>query len=432
MGVLRKIKLISLYFLEKIIPNPYGYYLIYFLKRILGRKEIFFSLETAQATIKNLKKLENIRTIWFVPTIPWFSYAYQRPHHIASAMANNGFVVIFHEPWTSYELFKGNDEKERNFIGLKEIKPNLFLLRSPEIFDRYFLRHFSPNFMILNWPFQYLSLVNKISTNIIYDIVDDTSLIPDFEKNWGKIHEKLINKAKYVLVSADDLYSKTKELRDDILKIPNGVVKEDWGIINEFICPEEIEMIRNSKAIIGYYGAIAEWFDWEMWNYAAMQRPDWAFVLIGFPYEEEDKKIIKENISKRKNLYFFGPKPYPELKYYLAHFDVATIPFKLNNLTHACSPVKLFEYMAGGKPIVTSKMREVLKYKSVLAADDPQDFVNKLEEALMLRENKDYLRILEYEASSNTWDSRVKTLISHLEKNSLPDSKLTDTSAFQN
>jgi glycosyltransferase involved in cell wall biosynthesis len=121
-------------------------------------------------------------------------------------------------------------------------------------------------------------------------------------------------------------------------------------------------------------------------------------------------------VTALPNAFYLGKKAYGELPAYLAHFDVATIPFVLNPVTHACSPVKLFEYMAAGKPVVATRMREILKYKSVRFAGTATEFVAEIEAALKLRENEDHRALLRAEAEANTWRARAETLVRAMEE----------------
>jgi hypothetical protein len=109
-------------------------------------------------------------------------------------------------------------------------------------------------------------------------------------------------------------------------------------------------------------------------------------------------------------MHYLGPKPYESLPTYVAHCDVMAIPFVLNSITHACSPVKLFEHMAAGKPVVATPMREILKYQSVSFAQTPEDFVRHIETSLRLREDPAYRQTLEHEARENTWQDRAEEL----------------------
>lgn len=118
-----------------------------------------------------------------------------------------------------------------------------------------------------------------------------------------------------------------------------------------------------------------------------------------------------------KNIFFLGPIDYKVLKNYAAKCDVLTIPFKINNITKATNPVKLFEYMALHKPIVTTDMNECRKYKSVLIGSDHNDFLAKLENALTLSNNSDYLNLLDSEAKENDWSEKAARIIELISKN---------------
>jgi glycosyltransferase involved in cell wall biosynthesis len=165
--------------------------------------------------------------------------------------------------------------------------------------------------------------------------------------------------------------------------------------------------------VIVYYGAIAEWFDWPLWIHAAKARPNWSFVLIGQSYDNNPAGV-RARAAASPNIHYLGPKPYPELARYMHFVDVATIPFLLNSVTHSCSPVKMFEYMATGKPIVATAMHEVLKYDSVLVAHTPAEFVERLEEACIRTSDPTYQSLLRKEAERNTWGARAAAYIEAL------------------
>jgi hypothetical protein len=111
-----------------------------------------------------------------------------------------------------------------------------------------------------------------------------------------------------------------------------------------------------------------------------------------------------------------GVKSYKELPHYLQYFDVATIPFIVNDITHATSPLKLFEYMAGEKPIVITPMQESMQYPGVLVGRDPSEFAQKIDLALEMREDQTYLDLLRRTAMDNTWEQRAEEILSAIEK----------------
>ena len=108
-------------------------------------------------------------------------------------------------------------------------------------------------------------------------------------------------------------------------------------------------------------------------------------------------------------------KEYKILKYYAKEIDILTIPFLINDITKSTSPLKLFEYMALHKPIVTTAMDECLKYKSVMTAKSGQEFLKKLEIAYENRHDKKYIKLLDKEAQENSWDEKSQILIEHLQ-----------------
>ena len=112
-----------------------------------------------------------------------------------------------------------------------------------------------------------------------------------------------------------------------------------------------------------------------------------------------------------------GPKPYQKLPFYLKIFDVATIPFKINNITLSTSPIKMFEYFAGGKPVVTTPMPECMKYSPpVLIGETKEDYLKKLKQALKLKDKPSYIKQITELARQHTWQKRAEQIIKQLEK----------------
>jgi glycosyltransferase involved in cell wall biosynthesis len=261
--------------------------------------------------------------------------------------------------------------------------------------------------LLMMWPQQSHHIPDKSSSLVVYDIIDDSSLVPNANETWHAMHKKWILCADIVTATADILLDQASQLRSDVISLPNAVRLEDWQSGNAVSIPQDIKIPRNSRVVVGYYGALAEWMDWQMWEYAAQAHQDWSFVLIGPSY---GTYRIPPEVQNLPNLFFLGPKPYHELPAYLSFIDVVTIPFLLNDITHACSPVKLFEYMASGKPIVATPMREILKYHSVMFAGTYEQFVTQLEAALAAKSDPEYQRELQQEAEANTWRARAVKL----------------------
>lgn len=352
--------------------------------------------------------------IWFLPNQTWFSGAFQRPQQMARALAEAGCPVVYHEPWTHQGITTEEGSAERRFMGVRDLAPRLHLLRCPEEMMTAYIRDLAPDAVIMLWPMGAKALPVPLRSAVVYEMVDDHTLFPDANEAWVRLHRQWLRKADVMVTTADDLAVQVRAERPDALLLPNGVRLEDWVTPTPRPVPADLQPAREAPVVVGYYGSIAEWFDWELWEQAAAAKPEWAFVLIGVSYDHKAETVTSRT-KHFPNMWYLGPKPYSELPAYLEHFDVATIPFVLNEITHACSPVKLFEYMAAGKPTVTSPMREVLKYRSVLTADGPGAFAARLEDALRKRDDPSYLAVLREEAEANTWRSRAEALRHALE-----------------
>ncbi len=168
-------------------------------------------------------------------------------------------------------------------------------------------------------------------------------------------------------------------------------------------------MIQISQ-LYGYYGALASWFDYNLIIYLAKQRPQYNIVLFGIKY---DDSLDKYNINNYSNIFFLGAKNYSILQNYASKFNVCIIPFLINSITKATSPVKLFEYMALGKPIVTTAMTECKKYKSVFISNNYNEFIKLIDNCVNLKDET-YFKLLTKEALQNTWYEKAKIIVNLL------------------
>ena len=160
--------------------------------------------------------------------------------------------------------------------------------------------------------------------------------------------------------------------------------------------------------VVGFSGTLASWIDFHLIKEMAQERPNWAFVLIG-PKNCNTRDI--ENIS---NVYFLGTKKYNELVNYLKNLDAGIIPFEVRDMTNSANPIKMYEYLAAGIPVVATPIRECIALAPYIrTANTGEDSVIQIEEAIKASENEkqSYIKI----AMENSWTKRVEKIVSILE-----------------
>lgn len=232
----------------------------------------------------------------------------------------------------------------------------------------------------------WIQYLNKISTEskIIYDCIDDwESFISDLDLGYTEttIHNerKLASLADLIIVSARSLYVKMARFNDNLYYLPNGVWNVDYGNLGDM---DEIPIdIRNiKKPIVFFMGAIAGWVDIDLIKYLADARPEYSFVFVG--------DEVKMKLPTSSNIHFLGRKKYEDLPLYLKEAKVAIIPFKVNKLTTAVTPLKFYEYLSSSTPVVTTIMPDLIGLPGSKMAWSYEDFLKHLDTYIMMDNNQ--------------------------------------------
>ncbi len=259
---------------------------------------------------------------------------------------------------------------------------------------------FTHTLSVVDLPF-WQPLVEKLSYNkTIYDCMDEHSGFSTNTAEMIKIEKKLMQNADLLVLTSNVLYKKYSRHNPNTLLVRNGVEFDHFSKTKK---NNKLSAISKKGPIVGYYGAISDWFDNELLEYLAVNRPQYQFVLIGSTFGADIRKL-----KTLPNVHLLGEKPYAELPDYLYHFSVCTIPFKITPLIEATNPVKFYEYLAAGKKIVTTALPELLEYdgKYVLIAKTKQEFLNNVD---LIIKNKDSLaekkKLIEF-AGQHTWAQR--------------------------
>ena len=320
--------------------------------------------------------------IVYPPFIDW-SWMRQRPHQLMMQFAQAGYLSLFCSPKARSDLFRGFMRLDERLYLCDSLDP-LYDLPDPVL--------------LTGWTGHWQTIKRFRSPLLIYDYLDDLSVsshngVPDRKKL--DLHNKMAARADVVLATARRLYDEMRRVRPDVLYCPSAVNYEDFHLTSPPPAPADIaEIVESGRPIVGYYGALARWFDYDLLAEAARKHHNFEFLLIGPNF---DRTLMPPSLTRLPNVHWLGQKQYEELPAYLYYFTVATIPFVINDITKATSPAKLFEYMAGGKPIVTTDMPECRQYPCVMVARNASEYVAMLDEAASRGKWESYRRTVDRE-----------------------------------
>ncbi|MBN2208376.1 MAG: glycosyltransferase [Candidatus Coatesbacteria bacterium] len=230
----------------------------------------------------------------------------------------------------------------------------------------------------LNFPFNE-RLVKAIPfRSVVYDVMDEFVEFSMAPRNAAAREAKVLEAASFVSTGTYALFQKKKALHANVEYIPCGV---DFELFNGVVMrrpPAPSDFPKVQGATFGYFGSLNERIDGKMIEDVARRRPSWTFVMIGPVHRSysADRQL--------RNVHYLGLKGYRSLPAYLAYFDVCMMPYKITEATSHISPVKLLEYFASGKPVITTRIPDVLRFYESLVwvVDDANDFITKAEAIL--------------------------------------------------
>ena len=317
------------------------------------------------------------------PVIDWNVPLFQRPQQLAMAFAQQGILCFY-----------GTANIIDQISLPQEILPNCVLALEKHMQPiREMARVHGKKIVLDIWSTDnahYDAYLDQWKDAVIlYEYIDEISdvITGSVPRETRIRHARFLSSPSiYVVATAEKLYREVLQLRgseQNVLCSGNGVDLAHFQVAKDPArVPEALQdLVLENKPIIGYFGAIANWVDFDLLIYAAQQRPDYRFLLVGPHYGAHDLPQ-KERLSKMPNVFMPGTIPYQQLPYVAQFFTVATIPFLLNEITESTSPIKLFEYMAMGKPVVTTAMPECCKYPEVCIGRTQEEYVALLDQCV--------------------------------------------------
>lgn len=261
---------------------------------------------------------------------------------------------------------------------------------------------------VIQHPFWTPLGASVASARTIYDCMDHHGGFSNTAIEHERMEKELLSASDLTIVTSDFLDKYARNYSEHVEIIRNA------GEFSHFTRAIEISNNTlprsNKKTTIGYYGAIAEWFDAELISFLADCFQDYEFVLIG-----DDSAGVGRALRHHKNIKFLGEIPYRELPKWLAEFEICLIPFRINDLTLATNPVKVYEYLSAGKPIVATDLPELKQFDDlVYRAEDFQTFKKCIENAIQeygtAKGDELFRRRVEF-ARTQTWEHRANRLI---------------------
>lgn len=237
------------------------------------------------------------------------------------------------------------------------------------------------------------------NSRLVYDCMDH-------HEGFGGVSDEMIAHERALLAAADLTVTTSFWLDNEVAeKTSRHVLIRNATEFDHFAkTPVDIFKEPLGRRVIGYYGAIAEWFDVELMAQVAQTFPECAVVLIGADTIGAQKKL-----AGCKNVSFLGEIPYKELPRYAHAFDVCLLPFKVIPLTLATNPVKVYEYLSMGKPVVSTGLPEVREMGSVCAVgNDASEFVSLVRKCLDQPGDDSERQAF---AKAQTWAHRATALI---------------------
>lgn len=363
----------------------------------------------------------------------WNSSLKTSQYHIALRLAQKCKVLYINSiglrrpTATKRDLLKIKNKIKALFQGITRVNTNLYVV-SPVVFpfhQFFVIRKINRWLLILFVKYcQYkLSLTRPVlitflpnvhnligsfhEKKVVYYCADKMSsfqgVVPEVIE---KMETALLQRADTVITTSRKLYDEKRKQNPNTVYMPHGV---DFTLFNRvqqerLALPEDLVTIP--RPIIGFFGLISQdWIDFELLKFLASRHPEWSIVMIG----KIDEGLPAE-INAFANIHFLGPKAYERLPEYLNAFDVATIPFVISHLTEYCNPIKVKEYLAAGRPVVSVDLVQLREFAAIIdIARNHAGFEEHIRHNLAHNSTEKIQRRIDA-VRSETWEQRAEAI----------------------
>ena len=237
----------------------------------------------------------------------------------------------------------------------------------------------------------------------IYDCMDELSAFKGAHSRLADFERELFRCVDLVFTGGQSLYEAKRNAHPAVHSFPSSIDVSHFGKART-ITGDRQDQAAIPQPRLGFFGVIDERFDTKLLDAVARKRPDWRFVMIG-----PVVKIHPNTLPKHPNIHYLGPKKYEELPGYLAGWDIALLLFARNESTRFISPTKTPEYLAAGKPVISTSIRDVIRpygeLNLVRIADSPTEFIRAAEDFMAKREkDSERLKRVDNFLAGISWD----------------------------
>jgi len=349
-----------------------------------------------------------------------WDFVYQRPQHLLSRCAKNHRVFFVEEP-----VFRNSSmrlEVRETESGVYVVVPHLPEGLSSEVAITAVLKEMTYRLFLENaindyvfWYYTPMALrftthFNPIAS--VYDCMDELSAFRGADSSLPALEKELFRRVDLVFTGGQSLYEAKRNQHRAVYAFPSSIDAAHFGKARTAtVDPADQADIPHPR--LGFFGVIDERFDRELLDQISSQRPDWHFVMIG-----PIVKIDPETLPKHANIHYLGGKKYDELPAYLGGWDIALLLFARNESTRFISPTKTPEYLAAGKPVISTSIQDVVRpygeLKLVEIADTADDFIRAAEKILSRSADDEWLARVDAFVANLSWDktwSQMSALI---------------------
>jgi UDP-galactopyranose mutase len=349
-----------------------------------------------------------------------WNFVYQRPQHIISRMARQFRAFFFEEP-----VFRTGDfapyydvtlSDENVFIIVPHLPAGLseteMYARQSRLLGDLFERFQINKFIAWYYTPMALGLVSPVVPGlVVYDCMDELSAFKNAPPALAIKEMELLQIADIVFTGGKSLYDAKKHLHRNIHLFPSSI---DINHFREarvvFPNEEPPDQMPIGYPRIGFFGVIDERMDILLLDALAKEKPDWHFIMIG-----PVVKIDPDTLPMHPNIHYLGIKSYQQLPLYLSRWQVAIMPFAINESTRYISPTKTPEYLAAGKPVISTPIHDVIvpygEEGFVYIAGDTKEFINGIQLALEIKNVNQWLKAVDTFLAKDSWDTTCEKMI---------------------